>query len=459
MRIAARRTTHFVSRHVANGLRVSIPERVRCLTKSRFLRNVTVVAGGTAIAQIVTFAFSPIITRLYGPEAFGILGVFLALLATVAPLSSLTYNLAIVLPSSDGEARALIKLSFLISLLITSLSTFAIGGFHREIADAIGFRTASELLLLVPIMIPLSATVELLRHWMIRKKQFIAISRIAVAEALVGGTSKLVVGSIAATAPVLLVLNVLARALHAILLWVSSRRTLSCRDDPMSAAAEILDDALLRGVAHRYRDFPFFRAPQIWLNEVSYGAPTLLLAALLGPAAAGFYTIATRALALPSSVVAGAVGTVFLPRAAEANHRSETLRPLILQSTAGLALVGLLPFGLVVGFGPRLFGLVFGPEWVTAGHYAQWLAIMLFFKFINVPSVQAIPILGLQGKLLVYEITIVTLRLASLAAGALLLKSDVAAIALFSISSASGYVWLIIWVVASSGKDSNRGRG
>jgi O-antigen/teichoic acid export membrane protein len=458
MRIAARRTTHLVGRHLANRWRVSIPARVRCLTKSRFLRNVTVVAGGTAIAQIVTFAFSPILTRLYGPEAFGILGVFLALLATVAPLSSLTYNLAIVLPSSDGQARALIKLSFLLSLLITSLAAFAIAGFHREIADAIGFRTASELLLLVPLMIPLSATVEILRHWMIRKKQFVAISRIAVAEALVGGTSKLVVGSIAATAPVLLVLSVLARALHAALMWLSARQTLSSRD-PISANAEIGEAASLRGVAQRYCDFPFFRAPQIWLNEVSNAAPALLLATLVGPAAAGFYIIATRALGLPSSVVAGAVGSVFLPRAAEANHRSEMLRPLILQSTAGLALVGLLPFGFVVGFGPALFGLVFGPEWVTAGHYAQWLAVMLFFKFINVPSVQAIPLLGLQGKLLVYEITIVTLRLASLAAGVLSLKSDVAAIALFSISSAAAYVWLIIWVVVSSGKHANRGRG
>jgi O-antigen/teichoic acid export membrane protein len=459
MRIAARRTTHFLSRHVANGLRVSIPERVRSLTKSRFLQNVTVVAGATAIAQIVTFAFSPILTRLYGPEAFGILGVFLALLATAAPLSSLTYNLAIVLPRSDGEARALIKLSFLISFLITSLSALAIAGFHRQIADAIGFRTASELLLLVPIMIPLSATVDVLRHWMVRKKQFVAISRIAVAEALLGGTSKLVVGSIAATAPVLLVLNVLARAFYAVLMSVSARRTLSSRDDPISAGAEIGEDASLRGVAQRYCDFPFFRAPQIWLNEVSNAAPALLLATFVGPAAAGFYIIATRALGLPSSVVAGAVGTVFLPRAAEADHRSEMLRPLILQSTAGLALVGLLPFGLVVGFGPPLFGLVFGPEWVTAGHYAQWLAVMLFFKFINVPSVQAIPILRLQGKLLAYEITIVTLRLASLAAGVLLLKSDVAALALFSISSASAYLWLIIWVVVRSGKHANRGRG
>lgn len=33
--------------------------------KSRFAKDVAIVAGGTATAQLITIAFSPIITRLY----------------------------------------------------------------------------------------------------------------------------------------------------------------------------------------------------------------------------------------------------------------------------------------------------------------------------------------------------------------------------------------------------------
>lgn len=51
------------------------------LTKSKFVRNVAIVATGTAGAQAITMAFAPIITRLYGPEAFGLLGTFMAILA------------------------------------------------------------------------------------------------------------------------------------------------------------------------------------------------------------------------------------------------------------------------------------------------------------------------------------------------------------------------------------------
>jgi O-antigen/teichoic acid export membrane protein len=441
-----------LDRGAGNHLSISILQRVRYLMASHFLRNVAIVAGGTATAQIIAIAFSPIIARLYGPEAFGILGVFMAALAVITPLLSLTYGVAIVLPASDDEARALLKLSLLIGLVVTILSALIFGGFHQQIANAIGFTAASSFLLLAPVVILLSATAQPLQQWLVRKKQFRAISRITVIESAASGSSKTAVGLIAATAPALLVLGTLASAFQTLLLWLSARHTLLGPFDRTSAALETPDNASLRDVAYRYRDFPLFRAPQVWLNAVSHGIPPLMLAALLGPAAAGFYTIARRVLGLPSTLVSGAVGTVFLPRIAEASHRSERLRPLIVKGTAGLALVGVLPFGTVIAVGPWLFGFVFGADWVTAGHYARWLAIMLYFNFINIPSVQAIPLLGLQGQLLVYEIVVVILRVASLAAGMLVLGSDLAAIALFSTTSAVMYVWLIAWVILRSGR-------
>lgn len=442
MKISARHAA-LLDRHVSNQIGISILEWARRLRSSRFLGNVAILAGGTAAAQVISVAFSPLITRLYGPEAFGILGVFMAALAVMTPLTNVAYSFAIVLPLSDGEARALVKLSLLIGLAVATFSAVVFGGFHQQIADAIGFTAASGFLLLAPPVLLLSAMAEPLRQWLVRKKRFRAISRVAVVEAAVTGTSKTAVGLIVATAPVLLILGVVARALKTLLLWLSAR-------DAFSARAAASDHVALRDVASRYRDFPLFRAPQVWLNTVSQAIPTLMLAALVGPAGAGFYAIARRVLGLPAALVSGAVGTVFLPRIAEANHRSERLRPLILKGTAGLALVGLLPFGAVIAFGPWLFGLVFGADWTAAGEYARWLSVMLYFRFINVPSVQAIPLLGLQGQLLLYEVVVVTLRVASLAFGAIVLGSDIAAIALFAIAGAVMYVWLIVWVICSS---------
>jgi O-antigen/teichoic acid export membrane protein len=89
--------------------------------KSKFVRNVAVVASGTAGAQAITMAFSPIITRLYGPEAFGLLGTFMAIVAVVTPLAALSYPIAIVLPKEDIDARGIAKLSAYIAVCIAAL--------------------------------------------------------------------------------------------------------------------------------------------------------------------------------------------------------------------------------------------------------------------------------------------------------------------------------------------------
>src|SRR5699024_644971 len=89
------------------------------LLNSHFVRNVALVATGTAGAQAITMAFYPAITRLYGPEAFGMLGTFTAALAIVTPIAALTYPIAIVLPKKDDDARGIAKLSLLLAFFIS----------------------------------------------------------------------------------------------------------------------------------------------------------------------------------------------------------------------------------------------------------------------------------------------------------------------------------------------------
>lgn len=414
-----------------------------------FVRGVAVIVGGTAAAQAITFAFSPLITRLYGPEIFGVQGIFLSVVGIVTPLASLGYGSSIVLPATDAEARILFRLSILISLVATILSAVIVGIFHREIASAIGFTASSSLLWLVPIVVLVTAAAQPFHHWLARKKQFGALSRISIAEATIVGAGKTAVGFIAATAPVLLASVALSGVLKVLLMWFSAKDTIGTEDSQPDRSHSPDTPTSLRETAYRYRDFPLFRAPLDWLNSVSYGIPSLMLAALLGPAAAGFYLLAFRVVSLPITVIAAAVGTVFLPRIAEASHRSERLRPLLLKGTAALAAIGLVPFGIMMIFGPWIFSFVFGADWSPAGDYARWLSLWFYFVFVAAPSFQAFPILGLQGHFLAYEIVVVILRTASLAFGALVLKDGMMAIALFSIIGALVNVAQIIWCVVS----------
>ena len=69
-------------------------ERLFRFTARPFVRNVAAVAGGTATAQLIGILFSPLITRLYGPEAYGIQGVFMAIVAVGSSFAALSLPLA-----------------------------------------------------------------------------------------------------------------------------------------------------------------------------------------------------------------------------------------------------------------------------------------------------------------------------------------------------------------------------
>lgn len=49
------------------------------LPKNRFARSVSILAGGTAAGQAIVVLASPLLTRLYSPEDFGLLAVYAAL--------------------------------------------------------------------------------------------------------------------------------------------------------------------------------------------------------------------------------------------------------------------------------------------------------------------------------------------------------------------------------------------
>ena len=55
------------------------------------MRSVAVVTSGNAGAQAITLASAPFITRLYGPEAFGVLGAYMAVVTIASPVVALAY--------------------------------------------------------------------------------------------------------------------------------------------------------------------------------------------------------------------------------------------------------------------------------------------------------------------------------------------------------------------------------
>lgn len=413
-------------------------KRLLELSRASSVRNTTILASSRFAATAIVLAFTPLATRLYGPEAFGALGVFLAITGILGPIAALSYPLAIVLPEKDAESIGLAILSLTIAFATTLLTLLIILFFGDNLIEIFGIDATSTSIYLIPLTAFFAVCLSVIEQWLNRKTLFRVKGIAEIFKALFTGCARVLVGLIYPSAFALIVISIFSIFMHALMLiigirWgVNSHRTLW----PVKVS--------LLSLAKRHIDFPAYRAPEQFINAASVGLPVLILSSIFGPASAGFYALAMSALGAPLVLVGKSILDVAYPRLNAARQRNEAIFPLIRNSTLALLPISAILFIVFILFGPLLFSTVFGDEWVTSGHYASWLALWLFSALLNRPSVSAIPVLYLQKFFLFYSVFSIATRISAMFIGYVVFESAYAVVAFLSIAASFLNLLLIL---------------
>lgn len=414
---------------------------IKRLTKSNFARNVAIVATGTAGAQAIAMAFSPAITRIYGPETFGAMGTFIALFEIISPLAALSYPIAMVLPKQDSDAIGLAKLSLWIALFTSLTAALTLIIFKEPLVNTFNLHAIEKYILIIPITMLFSVLMAVTSQWTIRKKLFQLKARSAILQALIINTMKSGLGLISPSAIILIGTTSFGYLLQALLIWLG----IGTRDRKSKQTQKPNFNTL--SLLKEYRDFAYFRTPQIFLNSIGQSLPILMLANLFTPAAVGFYVLARTVLFVPSNLIGTSVADVFYPKFVETIHNGESGKALLVKACLSLAAIGCIPYLILIAFGPWLFSLVFGADWREAGEYSRWMSAWLFVVLATRPIIAAIPALSLQGLFLAFEGIAVLIRFAAILIGYFWTGSALGAVIAFSLSNVAVYAVLTILII------------
>ncbi|MEH6387212.1 MAG: lipopolysaccharide biosynthesis protein [Pseudomonas profundi] len=404
------------------------------------LRNIVAVITGTAGAQALTMVFMPIVARLYGPESYGVLGVFMGLVMMVVPIAALTFPMAIALARKDAEALALCRLSLWVAAALSFGSAVVLSIFGTPLANRIGVEEAAPYLMLLPVVMFFGGALETAQQWLFRKQLFHVTAKIAVLHSLTHNLVRCAGGLIYASPAVLVTTTAIGSFLHGSMLFAAIRRWSTDRkleEEPKPSAWTAAE------LVRTYKQFPLFRAPQMFINAISQNLPTLMLAAYFGAAAAGYFALCRQTLSMPTHLVGKSVADVYYPKLTRAIQQHDRITGMLIRAVAGLAVVGLIPFGMVFCFGPWLFSVVFGAAWEEAGEFARWLALAEYAIFISRPCTVAFPALSIQGLGLAVEIASTGLRIVALLIGALILGTTLGTITVFAFANVIIYVVVI----------------
>ena len=159
----------------------------------------------------------------------------------------------------------------------------------------------------------------------------------------------------------------------------------------------------MRAVAVSYRRFAMVSTTSGLVNSAVVNLPNLILAALYGPAAAGYFALGRLVVFAPFGVLGQSIGRVYLSRVTRARYEAPwSLMDLMSKVTQRLSLA--LPlFAILMIIAPDFFRILFGPTWSEVGHYTQILIPALALDFILQTTSVLVP-LGFVWHMLAWDV-------------------------------------------------------
>lgn len=347
----------------------------RLLNQSAYTKNILTLASGTALSQAIPLAISPILTRLFTPEDFGLFAVYFGILMVASVFATGKYELAIVLPSEKSQAKAILYLSLMICIGV-SLLLFIVIVLTKDFllqlfnAEALGWQ-----ILWLPFGIFGIGLSQSYYYYFNREAQYRSMAMIRIFRSI-GYSIFALLGGLLAIPGTL----ILADALGYLTSVLLTSKNVIKKDSTFSDFNEI------KTVAYTYRNFPKFLIISGMLEKGSGHAPVFMLSNLfMSMSGAGFFSFAQRIIITPADLVARAIGDVFRQQASQEYAKSGSCEYVFKRTALKLFLIGVVPFTIAFFTAEVVFSFVFGEAWLLAGTYAKIMMPMFFLQFIVSP--------------------------------------------------------------------------
>ncbi len=424
----------------------SVPEATESASArdSKFFTDVLKLVSGSGFVQAFRVLISPVLSRLFLPEYFGVLQNFLSISKPLGIISSLRYDRAILLPKDRDEAANMLVLSFGITLIFSTVLLGAVALYGQTVARALNSPELADYLWFVPFFVAALGIFESLRQWNSRERKYMRLSIAQVGSEVLGDGLTAGFGFAGfASGSIMILMQVLGQFFATIAFGF-----LVFKEDLKYILGQ-LDWATMRAGLVKYKKLPMFN---LWGNLIANAAlyiPGILLSMYFSPTVAGFYAMGNNAIRLPVSVVGNSIGQVFYQRCARAYHEGG-VKQIVEGTLKHLIVFSLFPMLLISIIGKELFVIAFGARWLEAGQYSQILSLWVFFVFITVPISYIPNIFDRNEKFLVFQLFNLATRVGSLVYGGL--RGDVwLALWLFSASGVLVYAAMLVWMTGLAG--------
>ncbi|NND24104.1 MAG: oligosaccharide flippase family protein, partial [Acidimicrobiia bacterium] len=337
-------------------------ERIK---NNRAAINLSSLLTGNIIAVLIPVLISPILTRLFTESDFGLLTIFNSILAISLSFATGRLDFAIIEAKNKSIASHLFFLSITIAS-VASIIALVVGFAIFSIFKGFESNIPLGLVVIIPVMILVSAITQSFRYVLNRSDNYYELSIIKVLRSLGTGGLQLTGGYIAPGSLILIGGKVIGDigALFFSLWFVVKNKLLDIK----------LKRYKFRYTLTKYSKYYKINALHAFISTLSANLLPLIFAVLFTIQETGYYGLSYRVSILPITIISQALFQFFSREFAKKIEKEKSAKKMFSRMIKTLLLISLVPFVLLIFFGPQLFGIVFGENWTESGKYAQILA-------------------------------------------------------------------------------------
>lgn len=332
------------------------------------IKKASIIGLSGALGQALTFLSMPLMTRLYTPEAFGMWAIFVSLVSLIGTASALRYEVAVVLTPTNEEAANVVVVCVAISALISMFAWAVVETNGRWIFGETSFNELKSFIWCMPLITLCMGFYGVLNAWFIRTEEFIwyslmqfvlpfltLVTQLLAAVNGWNGAEGLVIGTALGQcgAAIVGLTIVVAKYSHILLRAVSLREILK--------------------VLVKYKNYPLYMTPYTFLGTMRERLIYFLLGAYGTGSDPGYYSVASRFVNAPNSLVSGAIRPIYFQKASSSDFGS--LEEPITRLFYILAIIMVPLFTFFIMHAREICSLIFGEVWAEAGTMAAILTI------------------------------------------------------------------------------------
>jgi O-antigen/teichoic acid export membrane protein len=376
----------------------------KLIPQSRYARNVITLMTGTGLAQAIPIAITPILTRLYTPEDFGLVALYVACASVLSILATGRYEQAITLPESHKEAANLLVLSLKLCAAISLLLIIPIVVFNEWIVLKLGNSEMAPWLFLLPISVIGLGTFNAMQMWLNRCGLYKQMSLNRLQNSGYNAVINLSLGIIKLPAG-----QIWAASFGPLFAALTALRLAYRQDEQFFNQA---DWETQKRLARRYQNHPKHILPAQIIGAVAVQIPIFIMSSVYSLAVAGFFSMAYALVVIPTSLVASSIGDVYRKEISESYNKNGEFQSIYLSTIKRTSIIALPPFIIIYAVAPFLFKWVFGSAWQEAGEYAQILVVGAFFMFIFTAVDKGAVVIGATKYILAWHVVRLILMMA-----------------------------------------------